>query len=81
MHLRLLIAVALSLLSGASRAPLHAGPPDQAPLTPAEIQQAIDFGKSGTPRPYLLRPLGGSQDDRSIVALVYTPFVRVALLS
>jgi len=75
-QLRVWLAAALFVIGSS----LRAEPQGQASLTPAQIQEAIAFGKSGTPRPYLLRP-EGTDDDRNIVGLVYTPFVRVALLS
>jgi len=49
-------------------------------LSRAEIQEAIDFGLSGDPQPYLLRHVrdrnGGTNDV--VVAAVFTPFLRVA---
>jgi len=60
--------------------PLRGQESDQARLTPAEIQSAIDFGKTDMPRPYLLLR-AGSDGNPVVVALIYTPFVRVALLS
>ena len=59
---------------------LSAEPSGRTGLTRAEIQEAIDFGKTGTPRPYLLRH-AGSDGNPIVVGLVYTPFVRAALLA
>jgi hypothetical protein len=50
-------------------------------LSRATVQEAIAFGLSGDPRPYLLRHArdrnGGTNDV--VVAALYTPFLRVAI--
>jgi hypothetical protein len=55
-------------------------PQAQAGLTPAEIEEAIALGAAREPRPYLLRHAGG-RDNPTVVAAVYTPFLRVAFES
>jgi hypothetical protein len=42
------------------------------------VQSAIDFGRAGTPAPYVL-PTSSTRGGPS--ALLYTPFIRVALLA
>lgn len=49
-------------------------------LTRAAMEQAIAFGATHEPRPYLLRH-GGREDNPVVVGAVYTPFLRVAFLS
>ena len=49
-------------------------------LSRAEIDAAIALGQMGDPRPYLLRHQG-QPDNPVVVGAVYTPFLRVALLS
>lgn len=49
-------------------------------LTRAAIEEAIAFGARGEPSPYLLRHVGDSRSP-IVVGAVYTPFLRVALLS
>jgi hypothetical protein len=61
-------------------APLVAQP--SATLTPKDIDEAIEWGLTGDPSPYLLhhqdgRP--GNGVNSVIVGAIYTPFLRVAL--
>jgi hypothetical protein len=61
-------------------APLVAQPSPT--LTPKDIDEAIQWGLTGTPSPYLLhhedgRPGTGVNSD--VVGAIYTPFLRVAL--
>ena len=43
------------------------------------IQQAIDWGRSENPQPYRVFHVPGEGRNRHVVALVYTPSLRVAL--
>jgi hypothetical protein len=49
-------------------------------LSRAELDAAIALGERGDPKPYLLRH-AGRVDNPVVVGLVYTPFVRVALMA
>ncbi|HEV8397633.1 MAG TPA: hypothetical protein VGQ37_25295 [Vicinamibacterales bacterium] len=49
-------------------------------LTRAAIEEAIVFGATHDPQPYLLRH-AGREDNTVVVGAVYTPFLRVAFLS
>jgi hypothetical protein len=49
-------------------------------LSAEEIRAAISLGEQREPPPYLLRH-AGRPDNPQVVAAVYTPFLRVALLS
>jgi hypothetical protein len=51
-------------------------PQAQGGLTPAEIEEAIAFGATHEPEPYLLRH-AGSENAPLAVGAVYTPFLRV----
>ncbi len=74
------VVIASSALLISISLPLRAEQSNRASLTPGEIQEAIEFGKKGKPSPYLLRQRG-LEGNPVVIALVYTPFVRVALLS
>ena len=51
-------------------------------LTEKATEEAIAFGRDGTPRPYLLRHTpGGIKPNPVILGNIYTPFIRVALAS
>lgn len=61
----------------------HAQPrshwPESAWLTSASVEEALEMGRSGAPTPYFpARQLGGA---RGPAVAVYTPFVRVAMMS
>jgi len=49
-------------------------------LTRAALEEAIAFGATHEPQPYLLRH-AGREDNTVVVGAVYTPFLRVAFLS
>jgi hypothetical protein len=51
-----------------------------AAMTRAAVEEAIAFGATHEPEPYLLRH-AGRDDNPVVVAAVYTPFLRVAFLS
>ena len=54
------------------------------PLTPDEIEDAIDFGIEGEPEPYLIRgnTVGVAEEHaRHGFGLLFTPFLRVQFLS
>lgn len=69
-HLVLAAALAIAPFVAAS----------QTALSASDIEQAIEFGLSGEPEPYLLRHVPGAVKSSSvIVGVVYTPFVRVAV--
>lgn len=55
---------------------------DAAPagMTRAAIAEAIAYGETHAPEPYLLRHIGGEANP-IVVGAVYTPFLRVAFLS
>ncbi len=52
-------------------------------LTSSAIQEAIDWGRSGAPEPYLLRHIGDAPNrpNTVVVGALYTPYLRVALAS
>ena len=53
-------------------------------LTSQEIREAIEYGEADNPQPYLLRhapPAGLNTENPTVVAAVYTPFLRVAIAS
>jgi hypothetical protein len=52
----------------------------QSSLSAQEIHRALAYGRSGEPAPYLLRH-DGEDDNPSVVAAVYTPYLRIALAS
>ena len=62
-----------------ARIDVRSTPPSFA-LTPQAIREAIHAGAMGRSEPYALRHIG-SPDNPVVVGVVYTPFVRVALLS
>ncbi len=53
----------------------------QGPLagTRPRVEEAIEWGLSGDPSPYLLRHAGGVAPNPVIVGAIYTPYLRVAL--
>jgi hypothetical protein len=55
-------------------------PQAQGGLAPAEVEEAIALGAANEPTPYLLRH-AGDRDNPTVVAAVYTPFLRVAFES
>ena len=58
--------------------------PSTSRLTPTDIDEAISLGMTGRPEPYPLRSAPGLTPDEkltSIVGVVYTPFLRVALVA
>ena len=47
--------------------------------TTPSVEEAIEWGLSGDPSPYLLRHAGGVTPNPVIVGAIYTPYLRVAL--
>ena len=73
-----LMVVALAV---AGQSPTSAIESPQHALSAHDIDEAIDWGRSGEPQPYLLRHIGDSPHHPNpvVVGAVYTPFLRVAL--
>src|SRR5437773_11763910 len=50
-------------------------------MTPQDIVDAIRLGNTGDPKPYPLHHMHSPRQTGVVVAVVYTPFIRVALAS